>query len=81
MLIGILNWILCTGRVDVSFATASLSRFTACPRKVHRDRDLRIFGYLKKYKNRRIFVDSRDTVCVGGKDALNIDYEKLYEEA
>ena len=31
MLIGMLNWIVCIGRVDVAFATASLSCFTACP--------------------------------------------------
>ena len=80
MLIGMLNWIVCIGRMDVGFATASLSRFTACPRKGHRDRVLRIFGYLKKYKNRRIVVDSRDPIRVGGKDALNIDYEKMFEE-
>ena len=80
MLIRMLNWIVCIGRVDVAFATASLSRFTACPRKGHMDRALRIFGYLKKYKNRRIVVDSRDHIRVGGKDALNIDYEKLFEE-
>ena len=36
---------------------------------------MRIFGYLKKYKNRRIAVDSRDPILVGGKDALNIDYD------
>ena len=80
MLIGMLNCIVCIGRVDVAFATALLSRFTACPRKGHRDRALRIFGYLKKYKNRRIVVDSRYPICVGEKDALNIDYDKLFEE-
>ena len=80
MLIGMLNWIVCIGRMDVGFATASLSQFTACPRKGHRDRAFRIFGYLKKYKNRRIVVDSRDPIRVGGKDALNIDYEKMFEE-
>ena len=73
MLIGMLNWIVCIGIMEVAYATASLYRFTACPRKGHRDRALRIFGYLKKYKNRRIVIDSRDTIRVGGKDALNLD--------
>ena len=79
MLIGMLNWIVCIGRMDVAYATAPLSRFTACPRKGHRDRALRIFGYLKKYKNRRIVIDSRDTIRVGGKDALNLDFAKMFE--
>ena len=51
MVIGMLNWIVCIGRMDVAFATSSLSRFTACPRKGHLDRAYRVFGYLKKYKN------------------------------
>ena len=79
MLIGMLNWIVCIGIMYVAFATASLSRFTACPRKGHQDRALRIFGYLKKYKNRRIVIDSRDTLRVGGKDALNLDFAKMFE--
>ena len=38
MLIGMLNWIVCIGRMDVAFATSSLSRFTACPCKRHMER-------------------------------------------
>ena len=30
MMIGILNWLVCLGRLDTSFATFSLSKFTAC---------------------------------------------------
>ena len=80
MLIGMLHWIVCIGRMDVAFATASLSRFMACPRKGHRDRALRVFGYLKKYKNRRIVIDSRDPIRVGGKDGLNLDFPNMFEE-
>lgn len=80
MLIGMLNWIVCLGRMDVAFATSSLSRFTACPRQGHLDRTLRVFGYLKKYRNRRIVVDSRDPIIKGGKDAMNIDYTKEFKE-
>ena len=80
MLIGMLNWIVCIGRMDVAFATSSLSRFTACPRKGHMDRAFRVFGYLKKYKNRRVVIDSRDPILVGGKDALNMDFTELFQE-
>ena len=31
MLIGMLNWIVCIGRIDIAFSTSSLSRFTASP--------------------------------------------------
>ena len=78
MLIGMLNWIVCLGRMDVAFAAASLSRFSACPRDGHLKRLLRVFGYLKKYKNRRIVIDSRDPKLVGGKDALERDYTEIF---
>ena len=61
MMIGMLNLLVCLGRLDISFATSLLSRFTACPLEGHRDIMLRIFGYSKKYKKRRIVIDSRET--------------------
>ena len=38
MLIGMLNWIVTIGRIDIVFAVSSLSRFTACPRQGHMGR-------------------------------------------
>ena len=35
MLIGIMNWVVTIGRLDIAFATMSLSRFSACPRCGH----------------------------------------------
>ena len=58
-----------------------VSRFTVCPRKDHIDRALRIFRYIKNYNNRVIVIDSRDPIHVGGNDALNIDYTKMFEGA
>jgi hypothetical protein len=48
MIIGILNWVVTFGRLEVAFSTSSLSRFTVCPRCEHLDRALHVFGYLKK---------------------------------
>jgi hypothetical protein len=80
MLIGMLVWICCIGRVDVTFPVTSMSRFTACPRKGHLKRVLRIFGYLKKHKNRRIIVDSRDPIIEGGRDILDKDFTKIFAD-
>ena len=44
------------------------------------DRAMRVFGYLKKYSNRRIVVDSRDPILEGGKDALEKDYMKIFKD-
>lgn len=41
---------------------------------------LREFGYLKKYRNRRLFIDSRDPIIKGGKDALAKDYTEIFKE-
>ena len=81
MLIGMLNWIVVLGRIDIGYATASLSRFTACPRDGHMKRVLRVFGYLKKNKNHRIIVDSRDPILIGGKDSLEKDFTKIFEDS
>jgi len=79
MLIGMLNWIVCLGRMDVAFSVTSLSRFSACPRKGHLSRVLRIFGYLKKYKNRRIVINSDDPIVIGGKDVLKLNFQDLLQ--
>jgi hypothetical protein len=76
MLIGILVWVVTIGQIDVAHATSSLSRFTACPRKGHLERLLRVFGYLKKRPNRRIVVDSQDPIYKGGEDSLSRDFTK-----
>ena len=73
ILIAKLNWTVCLGRKDVAFAVTSLSRFSAFPRKGHLSRLLRIFGYLKKYKNRRIVTNSDDPIVIGGKDVLKLN--------
>ena len=80
MLIGILNWVTYLGRLDIAFPAASLSRFNACPREGHLNRVLRVFGYLKKTKNRRIIVDSEDPIYVGGEDAMNLDFTQIFNE-
>ena len=83
MLIGMLNWIVTIGRIDIAFAISSLSRFVAAPRRGHMDRALYVFGYLKKHFNRRIIVDSRDPIIVqnGAEGHLDVDLsEKLHEQ-
>jgi hypothetical protein len=74
MLIGILNWAVTIGRIDIAFSTMSLSRFSACPRIGHLERVLKIFGYLKKRPNRRICVDSGDPVFVNFNDDFEQDF-------
>jgi hypothetical protein len=81
MLLGMLNWIVQIGRFDVAYATASLSRFTACPRKGHLTRALRVFSYLKKRNNRRYVIDSRDPIFIGGEAEFEKDYTEELRSA
>ena len=66
--------------MDVVFATASLLRFTDFPRKGRLDRVLRVFGYLKKYKNRRILIDSKDLIHVDGKYVLEFYFRTIFKD-
>ena len=85
MLVGMLNWIVGIGRFDIAHATSSLARFSSCPRKGHLERALRVFGYLKKYPNKRIVLDSRDPIITGGdlesSSRLVEDFKQEYPEA
>ena len=58
MLVGMFNWTVGICRLDIAHATSSLALFAFCPRKVRLKCALRVFGYLKKYPNKRIVVDS-----------------------
>jgi hypothetical protein len=43
-LIGILNWVVTTGRINVTFAIMSLSRFSAYLRRGHLERASKVIG-------------------------------------
>ena len=79
MLIGLLNWLVNIGRLDIAFATSSLSRFTACPRQGHLERAVQVFEYLKQFQNRQIVVDSRDPIFEGDESVLDLDYTKIFK--
>lgn len=76
-LVGMLVWIVTIGQLDVAHAMSSLSQFLAHPREGHLKCLLQLFGYLKKKTNKRIIVDSCDSIHVGGKEALE---QNLVEE-
>lgn len=58
MLIGMAQWACTIGRLDISFAVSSLSRFSANPRQGHLVLALHLFGYLKKYTSRSLVMNS-----------------------
>ena len=66
ILVGIFNWIVGIGQFDIAYATSSLALFASLPRKGHLEHALRVFGYLKKYTNKTVVVDSRYPIITGG---------------
>lgn len=83
MLIGMAQWAVTIGRLDIAFSTSSLSRFSTAPRLGHLELALYMFGYLKKFPNRRIVMDSRplqiDSELL--KDSFHPDFLEDYPEA
>ena len=56
-LIGMAQWACTIGRLDISFAVSSLSRFPAAPHTGHLQLAIYMFGYLKKHPNCNLVVD------------------------
>ena len=61
-LIGILQWIVELGRIDICLEVSMLSSHLAMPRKEHLDQVLHIFAYLCKYHNTELVYDPSDPV-------------------
>ena len=79
MIIGILNWLVCLGRIDIWFTVSSLSHLSGFPRYGHLDQVLRVFGYLKKNNDWWVVVDSSYpilVVCVYTLEKDHIDWIK-----
>ena len=83
MLIGMAQWACTIGRLDTAFAVSSLSRFSAAPREYHLELALFLFGYLKKFQNRRIVLDSRPLKVDPDlrKDSFHPDFLEDYPDA
>ena len=58
MLIGMAQWAVTIGRMDICHAVSSLSRFSAAPREGHLELAFHLFGYLKQYPNKQLIIDS-----------------------
>ena len=61
-LIGILQWIVELGRIDICLEVSMMSSHLAMPRKGHLDQVLHIFAYLRKYHSTELVYDPSDPV-------------------
>ena len=61
-LIGILEWIVELGRIDICLEVLMMLSHLAMPRKGHLDQVLHIFAYLRKYDNTELVYGPSDPV-------------------
>ena len=80
-LIGIAQWLVTLGRLDIFYAISSLSHFSCCPHEGHIRRLFRVWGYLKKFPNKSISICAQDPVYKEPLEELKADFEDQYEYA
>ena len=82
-LLGVAQWIVMLGRIDIAQAVMSLSRFNAAPRAGHLKRAYRIFSYLKRRKHLAIRLDPRAPLIDHGslRTDKKPDFSAIYPDA
>jgi hypothetical protein len=58
-LIGVLQWIVELGRIDIAFEVSTLAQHSAAPQEGHMRNVLHVFGYLKTHMRFRLVLDHR----------------------
>jgi len=56
-LIGLANWLIMLGRLDMHYSTNALSRYAMAPCEGHLEAMKQVFSYLKKFHKGRIIID------------------------
>jgi hypothetical protein len=79
-LIGTLQWLVTLGRIDIHFATARLSNFSASPRENHLVQALRVFGYLRTNPKYKLVFDPYQRNW-RKKKWIKADWKETYPEA
>lgn len=76
-IIGLDQWMVLTGRIDITYAISSLARYAAGPREGHLKMAREILGYLKKFPKKGIVMDPRPpTIDI----STNASDRQVYEE-
>jgi hypothetical protein len=80
-MVGMLQWAVALGRIDITCAVMSLSHFRVAPRKGHFTRVVRIFSFLKRFKNCSIkFRTANPDYSKLDKTDKEFDWRPIYGE-
>jgi hypothetical protein len=63
-MIGSANWVITLGRLDITYATNTVAKYSMAPREGHLIALKRLFGYLRKHPDGQILRRPIDGVCV-----------------
>ena len=82
MLIGMFEWLVIIGRLDLSHALTSLNKFRAYPHEYHLDLAVHIFRYLKQVPSLVIAIDPKllDYNCTANYAKLIPDFSQDYPD-
>ena len=75
--IGVGQWIVLRGRIDITYAISSLSRFSSSPREGHLLLAHKIFGYLKKFPKKGIVMDPTPPIITEYPDAPTEKFQEF----
>ena len=84
-LVGIAQWLITCGRMDLSFTISSLSRFSHAPRKGHMKAMIHCFRYLNRHRDKWLRLDPSDHIPPGEltlpTDLVHVDWHHYYPDA
>ena len=84
MCVGMEQWLVTIGWLDIAFALTSYNRFSTAPREGHMQGVLHIWGYLKKYPMRCISIDPWDLIIDDQYlqlDEIDVNFSQEYPDA
>ncbi|MGH7973897.1 MAG: reverse transcriptase domain-containing protein, partial [bacterium] len=78
--IGILQWAVELGRIDVTLYVSLMARYMACPRRDHLQKVLQIFAFLKKHLRSKLVLDP-EIKNWDDREWINTDWTEYYPDA
>ena len=77
--IGILQWAMELGRIDVALPVSTMARYMACPRHGHMKHVLQIVAFLKSHLNLRLVLDPMAQDW-SDKEWVSADWSEFYPD-
>ena len=77
-LMGVLNWMQLSLRMDIAVAVTSMSRYQCQPREGRMAVVMKTFGFLKKHPKRGVIICSSEPEQIGEHEMLKPDFSNIH---